>query len=432
MKITTIFILLVCFVFQPISAQKQITLDEAIQKAMKNNFDIRVAQKVSEVSKVQNTAGSAGMLPTVGVVGNAAYSVNDVNQKLSTGLVNNMKGVGGTDASAGLQLNWTLFDGGKMFVTKRKLNEIQALGEIQFKEKVLQSTYQLIAAYYDVVRYKQQLISIYEAQNLSNERVKIAQAGFNAGSLVKTDLLQAKIDQNISSQSSIVQKFVIEASLKNFNVLLGESQVESYDITDSIPLTYMPDSTELLQKISNSNTGILALQKQLSIAELALKENKSAYLPTFNVKAGYYASVSDNSIGSVLHTTSIGPQIGGTLNIPLYNAGETRRKAAVAKLQSETVSLDLESLKLQLTTELKVLLRDFEDQQRLLKIEAENNALAKENISISLERLKQGQTTSLEVHQAQEYYVQSSTRLINFRYNLKMVETKLKQMANSF
>lgn len=432
MKITTIFILLVCFLLQPINAQKQITLDEAIQKAMNNNFDIRVAEKVSEVSKVQNTLGSAGMLPTVGVVGSAAYSLNDVNQKLSTGIVNNQNGVSSSDASAGLQLNWTLFDGGKMFVTKRKLNEIQALGEMQFKEKVLQTTYQLIAAYYDVVRYKQQLVSIYEAQNLSDERVKIAQAGFNAGSLVKTDLLQAKIDQNISAQTIIAQQFVIDSSLKNFNILLGDNQDDSYDITDSIPLTYLPDSTELLQKINNSNTGILALQKQLSIAELTLKENNSAYLPTFNLKAGYYASVSNNSVGSILHTSSIGTQIGGTLNIPIYNAGETRRKAAIANIQTETASLDLESLKLQLSTELKVLLRDFEDQQRLLQIETENNALAKENICISLERLKQGQTTSLEVHQAQEYYVQSSTRLINFRYNLKMVETKLKQMANSF
>jgi len=75
-------------------------------------------------------------------------------------------------------------------------------------------------------------------------------------------------------------------------------------------------------------------------------------------------------------------------------------------------------------------LTEFENQQELLKIETENNQLAKENIQISIERLKHGQATSLEVHLAQEDYVQSNTRLINFRYSLKLAETKLKQLVS--
>lgn len=414
----------------PVYAQQNLTLEVAIQKLMKNNFDILVAGKQVEITKVQNTLGNAGMLPTIALTGTGSFAQNAVNQKLSSGAETNFPAVRSTDLSAGAQLNWTLFDGGKMFVTKRKLNEIQSLGELQFKEKVLQAMYQLIAAYYDVVRYKQQLASIQEAQNLSREQVKITQAGFNAGSLVKTDLLQAQIDFNIATQSIITQQFVIDASLKNLNVILGESQAVNYDITDSIPLNFIPNATDLLQKINNSNISLLALQQQMSIAKLALKENNSAYLPTFNVKAGYYASVSDNSVGGTLHNSTLGPQIGGTLSIPIYNAGETRRKTAIANIQAETAKYDMESLKLQLNTELQVLLKEYENQQQLLKIEGENNLLAKENITISLERLKQGQTTSLEVHQAQEYYVQSSTRLINFRYNLKMAETRLKQMGN--
>jgi hypothetical protein len=38
-------------------------------------------------------------------------------------------------------------------------------------------------------------------------------------------------------------------------------------------------------------------------------------------------------------------------------------------------------------------------------------------------------TTLSEVRQAQEYYIKSYTRLIPFRYNIKIAETKLKQVA---
>jgi outer membrane protein TolC len=66
----------------------------------------------------------------------------------------------------------------------------------------------------------------------------------------------------------------------------------------------------------------------------------------------------------------------------------------------------------------------------LLEIEKENNQYATEYLQISFNRMKFGQTNSLEVHQAQENYVQSCTRLINFRYNLKIAETKLKQFIS--
>jgi outer membrane protein len=57
-------------------------------------------------------------------------------------------------------------------------------------------------------------------------------------------------------------------------------------------------------------------------------------------------------------------------------------------------------------------------------------AMAKENLEISMQRLRLGQTTSLELHQAQESYVGAQTRLVNFEYNLKVAETKLKQLLS--
>jgi outer membrane protein TolC len=122
--------------------------------------------------------------------------------------------------------------------------------------------------------------------------------------------------------------------------------------------------------------------------------------------------------------------VGGTLTIPIFSAGENKRKENVARIEAQTAEYDLQNTKLQVNTLLLNTLTEFENQQELLKIETENNQLAKENIQISIERLKHGQATSLEVHLAQEDYVQSNTRLINFRYSLKLAETKLKQLVS--
>ena len=423
-------IILLAFLCTIVHAQKAITVDDAISIALKNNFDILVSRNDADVAKVNNTAGNAGMLPTVAITGTGNYGLNNITQKLSTGVENTNNSVSTTALSAGAQLNWNLFDGGKMFVPKNKLNEIQALGEIQYKDKVMRTLFEVIAAYYDVVKQKQQLNSINEALNYNRDRVTIAQAGFNAGSMLKSDLLQARMDLNLTTESRINQQFAIEAGLKYLNQLLGKSAEEQLSIVDSIPLNYSPDKADLFQKLNSSNTSILSFQKQIDIAQLALKESRTAYLPTFSLKAGYYASQTVNSAGSTLRNSSLGPQIGGTLVVPIYSAGENKRKENVARIQAKTAEYDFQNIKLQVNTQLQNTLTEFENQQELLKIETENNELAKENLQISIDRLKHGQTTSLEVRRAQDDYVQSSTRLINFRYALKLAETKLKQMVS--
>ena len=87
---------------------------------------------------------------------------------------------------------------------------------------------------------------------------------------------------------------------------------------------------------------------------------------------------------------------------------------------------------MQINSEFEIALSEYENQQLILKIEKENYNLAKENLEISMQRLAQRQTTSLEVHQAQEFYVQSFTRLTNFEYNLKLSESKMKQLIAIF
>jgi len=422
------FILIFLSVFSAAKAQKLVTVDDAVQIALKNNFDILVARNNADIDKVNNTRGNAGMLPTLQVNGSGTYQLSNVHQELTSGSDNNYPALSATTFTSGTQLSWTLYDGGKMFVTKNKLNEIEALGEIQYKDRVLTTMYNVIAAYYDVVRQKQELNSIHEVINYNRERVTIAQAGYTAGSLIRTDLLQAKIDLNVTMESAINQQFIIDVAKKTLNELLGQNTEEAIEVSDSIPLDYLPDENELRQKIYSSNTAVLSFQKQIDVAQLSLKEFNRLYLPKVNFNAGYYFSHTTNSTGSILQNRSFGPQVVGNVVIPLYSSGENKRKVAAAELQLQSAEYDLQSVKLQVNTELLNALTGFKNQQNLMQIEKENKELNKENIEICLQRLRLGQSTSLELHQAQDSYAQSCTRLINFEYNLKIAEIKLKQL----
>jgi outer membrane protein TolC len=254
------------------------------------------------------------------------------------------------------------------------------------------------------------------------------EVSFNGGSVKKNDLLQSKIDLNVYREKYIVQQYILDVAKKDLNVLLCFKADSMYDVSDSIPLNYSVNKAELMEKLNSANTDILAYQKKLDIARLNLKEYNRLRYPLINFRSGYFLSNTTNSDGNVLMNNLNGPQIGGSVSIPIYEAGKISRQVNIAKIDVESANYELENTKLQVQTELLNALSEFEYQKQLIQIERENNLLTKENLEISYQRLRYGQTTSLEVHQAQENYAQSCTRLIYFEYNLKMVETKLKQL----
>ena len=410
-------------------SQKVLTSEDAISIALKYNYDILVARNSATTDSVNNTPGNAGMLPDVTISSTESYSTaTKLHQKFSDGSIVSSSNTQSNSLTANIGLSWTLFDGGKMFVTKRKLSEIQELGEIQFRDRVLQTVYDVILAYYDVVRQKQELASINEVITYNLDRVKISQTSFDAGLSPKTNLLQAKIDLNVYQENAINQQSIILAAKRSLNQLLGRNTDVQFEVLDSIPISESLDNRVLSQKIDSSNTSILAYQKQIDVDKLSIKEMNSMLLPKIFFNTGYGLFQSNSPDGNPLVNRTIGPSIGGTVSIPIYQGGNAIRQIKVAKIQLQSDQFNLENIRLKVNQQLQNALTQFENQLNLLKIEKDNAILAKENLEISIQRLRYGQTTSLEVSLAENSFVDSLTRLINFEYNLKVAETKLKQL----
>ena len=409
--------------------QGVMTVEQAVDIALKNNYDVFVARNNADVAKVNNTAGNAGMLPTIGVNGTDNYSVNNVYMNLSSGSTITAAAGKSNVFNAGLGLNWTLFDGTKMFITKNKLSQVEKLGEIQFRDQVMTTVFNVIVAFYQVVQTKQQLLAVRDVMAYSLERVRILQKGYEAGIAHKNDLLQAKIDLNVNKEAEISQINTIRNTKRTLNQYLARDPDTQFEVADTIPLNYVPDPVDLMNKLYSNNTSVLNYQKQADIAQLSLNEFKTYRLPRLSMVASFNYNQNDNSASNVLTSRSYGPLLGGSLNIPIYQAGNALRQVKAAKIQLQSAEYTLENVKLQVNTELKSALTDYDDQKQLLSIEKDNLTLAKENLRISMERLRLGQTTALEVRQAQESYANSLARYYNFEYNMKVAETRLKQLV---
>ena len=406
-----------------------LTAEEAVRIALENNFSIRLVQADADIAKTNNTKGNAGMLPTMNLVANETFTLSTFQQKLSNGTEFNALGAPFNTGSVGVQLNWPLFDGRRMFITKQRLEAQEALGQLNLQSQVQQTTADVLQAYYDIVRGRQQEKALAEVITLNQERLRIAEARLAAGFSGQTDALQARIDLNQRRSDLLNQENVTLSAKRALNQLLARVPETTFEVDETLVNNYKPERTSLLQKIQTQNPTMLSLQKSSEVAVLLTDEARTLNKLRINGIAQFNALRSDNGSGFQRSNTQAGLTIGGSLVYPLYSGGNFKRQVQVAQLQAQQAGIQVDAQRLSIESSLDNQLAFFKTQQQVLLLEEENVTNARENLSVSTERFRLGQTNALETQTAQNTLEQALFRRNLALYNLKITELQLRLLA---
>lgn len=422
-----IFLLFLAAVNQ-VHAQEKLSLADAVSIALKNNYSIVIAKNESEIGANNNTAGNAGLLPSLNLNAAGSKSINNTKQDYSNGLEVNKSNVQSTNLSANAALEWTIFDGFKIFATRSKLRELQAHDELISKIEIENTLTKIIASYFDIVRHKELLKADQDAIDIYTERARIAEEKFNIGTSSKLELLQAKVDLNAQRSARLKEQTAIYNAKVILNQQLGRTVDTDFDLSDSIVITYQPTLDELKKTFGSRNNTLLASQKELTIASYTSKEIESQRYPQLNVGANYSFSRLKNQVGFVLLNQNQGLNLGFNITWNIFNGFNTSRQIKNAKLDYENYSLRLNDTKSQVESGLLRGFRNFADALELLRLEEENLLLAKENVTVGLERFRIGKSTPLELQEAQKSLQDAQNRTTSARYDAKVAETELKKL----
>lgn len=425
LKVVVMAFMLLCT--GTLAAQETLTLEQAIELALKNNYDILIARNEAEIADKNNTIGNAGMLPAINATLSDNYTLNNLNQQFSNGAPEIARaGVNGNNVQAAVALNWVLFDGLRMFATKGRLSKLEEIGALQLKDQVQTTVAQVILAYYNVVGSKQQLIAIEEAIRIAEERAKIAEAKFTVGSASKVDYLQARVDANQQRSNQFSQRTTIQQRKAELNRLLVRPADTPFEVTDTILINLQPELTPA--DIEKKNFQLAIASKNIEVAQFAKKEAFSGFLPWLNGTVGYGFGRTQSDAGFSLYNQTYGLQAGFQLVVPLFNGLNTVRLNKIAGIQVQTANYSFENARLQTNVAYYNQLRNFENAKEILNLEEMNVQLADENAKIALERFRLAQSTSLELREAQLSLVDAQTRVVNARLNAKYAETELMRL----
>lgn len=416
-------------------AQELVTLEQVVKLALEKNYDIRLAKNVSSSSTLDNSYRNIVLMPQVNAVGATLWTNN--NQKFEfQDETRNVSGTAKANSLTGsVQLVWTLFDGTKMFATRERYSEIASQGELNVKNQMVNSIAQIIINYYGVVRQKQQLQAIFEQMSVSEERVKLAERKLQVGTGGKPELLQAKVDLNAYRTAALTQETLITQLKDQLNGLVGLQLPPVYDVSDSINIDINLRQEEIAQDIEAKNYGLLASQKSVDIAKLALRERKAERYPIINFNAAYnYTRIDNikliNPFSSLLNQSN-GYNYGVSLSLPIFNGFNINRMVQQARITSDRQQLLYEQQKQQVDVSIRNAFVNYENAKKVLLIEEENILLAKENVTIALESFKRGVATFIELRTAQQSLADGYNRLIAARYLAKIAETELLRLNGS-
>ena len=428
MKNINIYIIVFILFCGKIFSQESLSLQQAIEIALKNNFSIQIAKGNSDIAANDVTYGNAGMLPQVSAVASGSKASNTTHQQYASGLEVNKSGVGSNNINSGIFLNWTLFDGMRMFATYDKLKELRSMGELQMKIEIENDVAKVINGYYDVVRQKQLIKATSEAISLYEEREKIAQTKLNVGSGSKLEVRQAQVDMNAQRSQLMKLQTALYNAKANLNQLLARTAETDFTAADSIPITYNPKYEDLKTSVPKQNNGLMFSERNMNVAGYSLKQIRAMRYPQLGVNASYIFSRSENQAGFVLLNQNLGLNGGFSLTWNLFNGFEVSRQVKDLQIQMLISKTQYDMTKLQLDVALATAFRNFQQAKDLLSLEEENNKLARDNVDVALESFRIGKISTLELKDVQKSLDDANIRLMNARYDAKTSETELMRL----
>lgn len=427
-KIAALFFL-TAFAYPAVKAQDKLLVEQAIAAALENNFDIQLLRNDSSVFALDNSYARAAFLPRLNATGGLVFNNNNQKQKLADGTKRQSSSIRSNTLSGSVQLNWTLFDGLKMFATRDKLAEFVRLGELNIKNQMVTTVAAVINNYYNIVRQKQQLKAIEEQMDINEERVKVAEKKLSVGLGAKPELLQGKVDLNAQKAAKLRQQTLIDQLKEQLNQLMNVKPETRYEVSDSIIFSNNLILGDLLGAVENTNPQLLLTKKNIDIGRLTLRERKAERYPVLTFNSAYNYSKTDNRTVinpfTPLFSRNNGFNYGIGISIPILNGFNTRRLIQQAQLDIDYLNISYQNQKAQINLGISNAFKDYELQKKTLALEEENIVLAKENVYIALERLRLGISTYLELRETQKSLELAYDRLIAARYNTKLAETEL-------
>lgn len=359
-------------------AQQDLSLASAIEKALENNYQIKLVKANYDITQVQNTWGMAGMVPTVSLnLNNTNQLTNNTNNPASffpgVVLVDNV--------GLNLDMSWTIFAGYGIRINKERFDQLEEQTKGNVIVAIESTIYDVIIAYFNAVTQSRKIAILEEMIDFSQKKYEYFKLKSDLGAQSSIDLLEFRNLVLNDSSNLLLQKFAYNNAMRNLNLEMGVAFDETFRLTDSIEFDVPKASwQELYEYMVANNQNIKNQYIAIELQRLNTEQKQSAMFPVVNLNLGANPSVGHIELfgDTPFSTNTNSMNYYGNISVRynLFNGYQRQRNIEIAKIQENITALQTEDIVMTLTNNLRTI---FELYQTQSKIE-----------DMALERVKNG------------------------------------------
>jgi outer membrane protein TolC len=420
LRLSTIILLLVTpFALE---AQKTMNLDEAIVTALQNNYSLKISRNDEAIAG--NNVTPAPFLPTVTGTGRQSQTDNTSESSSSEAEKNRTNFY-----TAGVTLNWRLFDGLGMFTAYSTQKELLSMSSQRVKINVENLVMRVCSEYYNIIVQQNRMESALTSLTLSRSRYENAEEKYLLGVISGLDLQQARIDLNADSSAVLLQQETVKSAYIRMTNLLNAGHEINFNINDSIVLAPLIDIELLRERTLSFNNQLIMARQGEKVSAYDLEAVRAQRYPTINFSTGYNVTRSEYPWAATSYNLTNGFNWGFNLSWNLFSGLETNRRIANAKIEAESSRLAYLDIENEILSELDLLYNTYQNNIIVTDFETQSAEVARVSLEIAMERYRLGSLSGLEFREYQNNYLSAINRRLTALYRAKISEIGLRLLA---
>lgn len=426
--------------FCGVHAQELLSKEAALAQTLDSNFGIQMTRNANEIVKNNSEFLNAGFLPNVSVSGGTNYAASDseiafpgqVQEDGSPRPNLSLDNQESQRYNAGVNVNYTLFDGlGRKYNYKR-LKEQYALSELQLRETIEQTILQLFSVYFDVARLTETTANLEKTLEVSKQRQKRAESAFAFGQSNKLAVLNAQVDVTNDSINLLQIKQELDNAKRDLNLIINQPIETAFEVDTDVTFVPAIQIEQWLETAAQFNVRLLQQERNRQLNAYDLKVSQSGYLPTVGLVGSYGWNLNQSPASAFFpgtNNTTLSLGLGASISWNLFDGGRTITQVKNAKIAIENQKLQEEETQLTFERDLSNAKQNYQNAINIYTIQQKQVETATYNFERSEAQYRLGSITAIEFRQAQINFRNAQIQRAAAKYQAKLAELNLIQIS---
>jgi outer membrane protein TolC len=373
----------------------RVTFQDALERARRNSVVYQAALADARVAREDQKQAVTSLLPSVNYNNSAIYTqgngvddqfkfigANAIHEYISQGNVHETFDVAG-------------------IVEARRAAAIASVAKARAEIASRGLVVTVVQSYYGVAAADKKLEVAQKAADEGDRFLKLTNDLEHGGEVAHSDVIKAELQANDRQRQLREAKLGLLNARLDLAVLIFPNFNDNYELADDLhaPVT-LALPAEIEARAARDNPDIKAALETVNAAGHGVSVARAGYLPTLNVD--YFYGIDATRFATRTNGVSnLGSSAIASLNIPVWNWGATQSKIKQAELQRDQAQREMSLAQRKLLAQLKSLYAEAQTAADELSNLQRSAELGAESLRLTTLRYKNGESTVLEVVDAQ-------------------------------